>query len=112
MEEAKAGAGESVRASSSLVAVGGRQRFTVELRPGETTIVSWKKLAKDVSKVNRPTSSAPAPAPAPEPQSNAHSALESRLAPSFIKSLVDRENVRPSIGHPEGQPADRLVFLH
>ncbi|KAI8004421.1 Ubinuclein-2 [Camellia lanceoleosa] len=81
MEEAKAGAGKSVRGSSSLVAVGGRQRFTVELRPGETTIVSWKKLAKDVSKVNRPTSSAPAPARAPEPQSNAHSALESRLAP-------------------------------
>lgn len=28
---------------------GGRQRFTVELRPGETTIVSWKKLLKDAT---------------------------------------------------------------
>ncbi|KAL3504271.1 hypothetical protein ACH5RR_034112 [Cinchona calisaya] len=28
---------------------GGRQRFTVELRPGETTIVSWKKLLKDAA---------------------------------------------------------------
>ncbi|XP_028078331.1 ubinuclein-1 isoform X2 [Camellia sinensis] len=97
MEEAKAGAGESVRASSSLVAVGGRQRFTVELRPGETTIVSWKKLAKDVSKVNRPTSSAPAPAPAPapEPQSNAHSVLESRLAPGQ-PSEIDLNDAPPT----------------
>ncbi|KAL7208688.1 hypothetical protein ACSBR1_030428 [Camellia fascicularis] len=93
MEEAKAGAGKSVRASSSLVAVGDRQRFTVELRPGETTIVSWKKLAKDVSKVNRPTSSAPAPAP--EPQSNAHSALESRLAPGQ-PSEIDLNDAPPT----------------
>ncbi|MCI30755.1 hypothetical protein A2U01_0051966, partial [Trifolium medium] len=29
--------------SSSFVKKGDRQLFTVELRPGETTIVSWKK---------------------------------------------------------------------
>ncbi|THG08350.1 ubinuclein-2-like isoform X1 [Camellia sinensis] len=68
------GAGKSARTSLSFVSVGGRQRFTVELRPGETTIVSWKKLVKDASKVDKPTS-------APEPPSNAHPALESRLAP-------------------------------
>ncbi|KAA8538401.1 hypothetical protein F0562_028053 [Nyssa sinensis] len=68
------GGGESGRVSSSLVAVGCRQRFTVELRPGETTIVSWKKLMKDASKVSGSTS-------APEPPSNAHPALESRIAP-------------------------------
>uniref|UniRef100_A0A5B7AJ93 Putative ubinuclein-2-like isoform X1 n=1 Tax=Davidia involucrata TaxID=16924 RepID=A0A5B7AJ93_DAVIN len=79
MEEGKGGGGDdgsgkSGRDSSSLVAVGCRQRFTVELRSGETTIVSWKKLMKDARKVNGSTS-------APEPPSNAHPALESRIAP-------------------------------
>ncbi|KAA8546449.1 hypothetical protein F0562_002812 [Nyssa sinensis] len=73
-EEKSGGGGEPGRVSSSFVAMGGRQRFTVELRPGETTIVSWKKLMKDASKVNGSTS-------APEPPSNAHPALESRIAP-------------------------------
>ncbi|KAK9748900.1 hypothetical protein RND81_02G088900 [Saponaria officinalis] len=51
-----AGGGESTaaastaRVASSVVKVGDRTRFTVELRPGETTIVSWKKLMKDASK--------------------------------------------------------------
>lgn len=38
--------------SSSFVKIGDRQLFTVELRPGETTIVSWKKLLKDAAKSN------------------------------------------------------------
>ncbi|KAE9446522.1 hypothetical protein C3L33_21596, partial [Rhododendron williamsianum] len=68
--------GESRRATtSSFVTVGDRQRFTVELRPGETTIVSWKKLVKDSTKAQGPAS-VPEPPPA-----NAHPALESRLAP-------------------------------
>lgn len=70
MGEDKGSGGESARAStSSFVTVGERQRFTVELRPGETTIVSWKKLVKDSSKVAETTPSI------------AHPALESRLAP-------------------------------
>ncbi|KAK7311512.1 hypothetical protein RJT34_09711 [Clitoria ternatea] len=43
---------EEKRASSSFVKKGDRQIFTVELRPGETTIVSWKKLTKDANKTN------------------------------------------------------------
>ncbi|XP_031259977.1 ubinuclein-1-like isoform X2 [Pistacia vera] len=31
-----------------------RQRFTIELRPGETTIVSWKRLIKDAHKAEPP----------------------------------------------------------
>ncbi|PSS00123.1 Centrosomal protein [Actinidia chinensis var. chinensis] len=73
MEEGMGG-GESAGTSSSFVSVGGRQRFTVELRPGETTIVSWKKLVKDTTKVAVPTS-------VPEPPANAHPALEARLDP-------------------------------
>uniref|UniRef100_A0A7N0TRF4 Hpc2-related domain-containing protein n=1 Tax=Kalanchoe fedtschenkoi TaxID=63787 RepID=A0A7N0TRF4_KALFE len=39
-------------ASISLAKSGDRQRFTVELRPGETTIVSWKKLIKEANKAS------------------------------------------------------------
>ncbi|KAL6987012.1 hypothetical protein U1Q18_012771 [Sarracenia purpurea var. burkii] len=75
MEESKGSAGgESSRVSPSLVSVGGRQRFTVELRPGETTIVSWKKLAKNWSKVDGPTS-------VPELPPNPHPALDPGLPP-------------------------------
>ncbi|XAR49592.1 hypothetical protein NMG60_11032844 [Bertholletia excelsa] len=75
MEEEKgvAGGGEQARASSLCVTVGDRQRFTVELTPGQTTIVSWKKLVKDSNKVG--------PSSVPEPPSNAHTVLESRLVP-------------------------------
>lgn len=81
MEEQKAvgvggGGGESSRPPSSFVKTGDRQVFTVELRPGETTIVSWKKLLKDANKVNGST-----PSSVPDPPANAHPALESRLAP-------------------------------
>ncbi|XP_058097439.1 ubinuclein-1-like isoform X5 [Magnolia sinica] len=52
-----------------------RQRFAVELRPGETTIVSWKRLVKDSRKSTHPP-------PAPDPPCGAHPALESRIAPA------------------------------
>ena len=32
-----------------------RQRFTIELRPGETTIVSWKRLIKDAQNTSPPS---------------------------------------------------------
>lgn len=77
MEEEKGGGGESSRPSSKFVKAGDRQMFTVDLRPGETTIVSWRKLMKDTNKVNGgPSTSAPEPPPV-----NAHPALESRIAP-------------------------------
>jgi ubinuclein len=80
MEEGSSrGGGESSssRLTPSYVKLGDRQIFTVELRPGETTFVSWKKLMKDANKVN--SGSAP-PAPDPPPV-NAHPNLESRIAP-------------------------------
>ena len=78
MEEDKAppgggGSDSSARASSSFVKKGDRKMFTVELRPGETTIVSWKKLMKDANKVYGSTSFTEQP-------SNAHPNLESRVA--------------------------------
>ncbi|RDY12353.1 hypothetical protein CR513_02867, partial [Mucuna pruriens] len=66
----------SARAPSSFVKKGDRQMFTVELRPGETTIVSWKKLMRDANKVNNGSSSAPE-----QHHPSANPALESRIAP-------------------------------
>ncbi|KAJ8531164.1 hypothetical protein K7X08_026598 [Anisodus acutangulus] len=84
------GGGEPVgRTTTSYEAAGGRRRFTVELRPGETTIVSWKKLIKDATKSNingagpGPTIAASIKPPLTNPS------LETRLAP--------------------GQPADKEV---
>lgn len=51
------------RASTSYEAAGGRQRFTVELRPGETTIVSWKKLLKETTGLQSNGNRTPGPAP-------------------------------------------------
>ncbi|KAK9271218.1 hypothetical protein L1049_026808 [Liquidambar formosana] len=74
MEEQKKGGGETSRVLTAFFAAGDRQRVAVELQPGETAIVSWKKLIKDANKANGSTS-------APEPPSNANPALESRIAP-------------------------------
>ncbi|KAJ7959177.1 Wound-responsive family protein, putative isoform 1 [Quillaja saponaria] len=75
MEDKKApSSGGFARASSSFVKAGDRQMFTVELRPGETTIVSWKKLVKDANKVNGSNL-------VPEPPPNGHPGIESRIAP-------------------------------
>lgn len=78
-DTAPLGGGDSssaARAPSSFVKKGDRQMFTVELRPGETTIVSWKKLMKDTNKVNNK-----GPASAPEHLPNGNPVLESRIAP-------------------------------
>ncbi|KAK9162402.1 hypothetical protein Syun_003304 [Stephania yunnanensis] len=61
-----------------------RQRFSVELKPGETTFVSWKKLVKDANR-NAAAAAAngtlPSPSAVAPPPSGAHPALESRIAP-------------------------------
>ncbi|KAG5250828.1 ubinuclein [Salix suchowensis] len=86
------GESSSSRASPSYVKLGDRQIFTVELRPGETTFVSWKKLMKDASKVN--SRSAPA-APDPPPV-NAHPNLESRIAPAPVTENEVKDDPPPN----------------
>ncbi|KAE8716342.1 Wound-responsive family protein, putative isoform 2 [Hibiscus syriacus] len=97
MEDNCAVGGEPSRVvAPKMVKAGDRQVFTVELRPGETTYVSWRKLVKDA---NRAHGSSPAAvsvaattsvvaAPAPEPPPNAHPNLQSRIAPG---QTVDNE---------------------
>eukprot|EP01018_Ginkgo_biloba_P018697 Gb_13832 [translate_table: standard] len=56
-----------------IVEMPGRQRFSVELRPDETTVISWKKLVKDSQKTIQTT--------VVQPPAGAHPALEARIAP-------------------------------
>lgn len=67
--------GESSRLSPKVLIAGDRKLLKVELRQGETTYVSWKKLMKEATKENVSSASAPEPPP------NANPNLESRLAP-------------------------------
>lgn len=101
MEEGRGGVGESAAAKISMAFGGQRQRFQMELRPGETTIVSWKKLVKDSNnKVNKPpTPSVPVsvPVPVPVPVTEApppvppppHTVLDSRIAPGQTADDAD-----------------------
>ncbi|VVA93465.1 unnamed protein product [Arabis nemorensis] len=77
VEETSGGStcGESLRESPKVLTGGDRKLLKVELRPGDTTYVSWKKLMREASKVNGLSASVPDPPP------NANPNLESRLAP-------------------------------
>ncbi|OAY58330.1 ubinuclein-1 isoform X2 [Manihot esculenta] len=86
-----AGAESSSRTTPTYVKLGDRQIFTVELRPGETTFVSWKKLMKDANKVN--SRSAPA---LDLPPANAHPNLESRLAPGQPAENEEKDAPHPN----------------
>ncbi|XP_021273598.1 uncharacterized protein LOC110408819 isoform X2 [Herrania umbratica] len=44
-----------VSAASTSWLFASRQRFNIELRPGETTIVSWKRLVKDAQNTSPPS---------------------------------------------------------
>ncbi|CAA7404520.1 unnamed protein product [Spirodela intermedia] len=100
MDEEKGGGSISGRVSSSFpssaappiasssshapASTSHRRRFTVELRYGQTTIVSWKRLVRETNKSNGE----------PAAPSGAHPALESRIAP-------------PAAAHPmEGEQKD------
>ncbi|KAL0702028.1 hypothetical protein Bca4012_058150 [Brassica carinata] len=68
--------GESSKPTAKLLAAGDRKLLRVELRQGETTYVSWKKLVKEASKGDCSSASA---LDAPPPNANPN--LESRIAP-------------------------------
>ncbi|KAK1310350.1 hypothetical protein QJS10_CPA08g01088 [Acorus calamus] len=82
----------AMASTSSSVSGGGRQRFSLELRPGETTIVSWKKLLKDSGKL---AAAAPSVAPSGPPPAGAHPALESRISPPQSQTPVVEANDAP-----------------
>ncbi|CAA2978111.1 Hypothetical predicted protein [Olea europaea subsp. europaea] len=57
--------GHGSKPKATYESFGGRLRFTVELKPGETTIVSWKKLLKDAA-AGKIKGSGPLPGPSTE----------------------------------------------
>lgn len=59
-----------------------RQRFRVELKDGDTTVVSWKKLVTDVEG-RLGAGGAPSDAPA-----GANPALEARIAPEVTDIVL------------------------
>ncbi|KAF4347872.1 hypothetical protein G4B88_009953 [Cannabis sativa] len=65
---------------------GDRQMFTMELRPGETTIVSWKKLIKDANKVNGSSSTTVAPEAA-QPDGEE---VKDETAPSRFSAVIEK----------------------
>ncbi|GKU98464.1 hypothetical protein SLEP1_g11468 [Rubroshorea leprosula] len=83
MAEEKSGGGGGGESSGvvlpKMIKSGDRQVVRVELRPGETTYVSWRKLMKEAERVNG--SSASASVSVPDPPPNAHPNLQSRIVP-------------------------------
>ncbi|KAL5779349.1 hypothetical protein ACOSQ2_010086 [Xanthoceras sorbifolium] len=89
MEEDKPiGGGES----SSFLKSGDRQVFAVELRAGETTYVSWKKLMKDANKTNSIGSSNALLDSQPVPRPN----LESRIVPGQSAPNEEKDEPAPN----------------
>ncbi|CAM8877646.1 unnamed protein product [Rhodiola kirilowii] len=73
---------------NSFMKSGDRQRFTVELQPGETTIVSWKKLIKEVNKANG-SASAPDPLSSSVPE-------DSRIPPQGPPTEAELKDEPPA----------------
>lgn len=96
---------------STCESYGGRLRFMVELRPGETTIVSWKKLLKETtsSKSNglgpsvscpssvahqQPVSQPPPPPPAlassKQPAENEAKDSQAQAGPNRLSNVIEK----------------------
>ena len=63
-----------------------RQRFCIELNPGETTIVSWKKLLKDAA-ANKASSS--------QSQNQTTTAIDAIVEPASVDT--DRQEAQFSL---------------
>ncbi|OMO50361.1 hypothetical protein CCACVL1_30488 [Corchorus capsularis] len=110
MDDKSGGGGEAAAAASGggepsrvpppkVMKARDRQVFTVELRPGETTYVSWKKLVKDANRAIGSSAAAAPAAPsvsAPEPPPNAHPNLQSRIAPGQAAEKEEKDDQAPN----------------
>ncbi|GER55443.1 wound-responsive family protein [Striga asiatica] len=81
--------GPMSKPASSFESAGGRLRFTVELHPEETTIVSWKKLVREANlSMSGPSVSGPGIQPQPVSQPPPPS-LPASLEPPAVKEQRD-----------------------
>ncbi|KAK4429615.1 Ubinuclein-1 [Sesamum alatum] len=81
--------GSGSRPMSSFESAGGRLRFTVELRPGETTIVSWKKLLREATS-SKASGSGPS-ASCPSLEANQQPGSKPPLPPPAVASSKQPE---------------------
>ncbi|XP_058753234.1 ubinuclein-1-like isoform X2 [Vicia villosa] len=81
---------EEKKPSSSFVKIGDRQLFTVELRPGETTIVSWKKLLKDAAKSNGSASTSQQSRPEAVPGQPAEIEENDEAQPHRFSAVIEK----------------------
>ncbi|KAL8482227.1 hypothetical protein ACS0TY_028399 [Phlomoides rotata] len=116
--------GHGSKPMSTCETFGDRIRFTVELRPGETTIVSWKKLLKEstASKPNGPAPSSVAqqelvsqpPPPPPElaapkkPDENDATDSQAQVGTSRLSNVIEKIE-RMYAG--DGSSEDEDIFL-
>ncbi|XP_038695215.1 ubinuclein-1-like isoform X3 [Tripterygium wilfordii] len=87
MGDERSNGGESSRVQPTCLRKGDRQLFSVELRPGETTFVSWRKLVKDASKGSGSAGGTDTPANAPN--------LESLIAPAQLAESTEKDAPHP-----------------
>ncbi|KAI3513540.1 hypothetical protein L1887_20876 [Cichorium endivia] len=111
MEEGGRGrSGGASSSSSASLSGGGRQRFEVELRPGETTIVSWKKLMKDANKAASNSQPPPVPAPSMPPTVAVNQALDPLNVPPG-ESAENEANDAP-LGSRFGAVIEKIEHLY
>ncbi|XP_011102211.1 ubinuclein-1 isoform X1 [Sesamum indicum] len=91
--------GSGSRPMSSFESAGGRLRFTVELRPGETTIVSWKKLLREATS-SKVSGSGPS-ASCPSSEAYQQPVSQPPLPPPTVASLKQPEENEAK--DPQGQ---------
>ncbi|CAM0883954.1 unnamed protein product [Alopecurus aequalis] len=77
-------------AAPEAAAASRRQLFSVELRPGETTIVSWKKLQKEAGQAAATSPQQPLPVVAAEP------AVAAQLAPPGVAPTAENNPEDPA----------------
>ncbi|KAL9173159.1 hypothetical protein ABFS82_03G095100 [Erythranthe guttata] len=88
--------------SSSYESSGDRLRFTVELRPGETTIVSWRKLLKEATS-NKPN--APGPSISrPPTEIRQQPVSQPQLPPPAAAAAVSKKPAEDEVNDPLAQP--------
>ncbi|KAL3638855.1 hypothetical protein CASFOL_016762 [Castilleja foliolosa] len=111
MAEGAGGGGPEPKPTCSYETSGDRLRFTVELRPGETTIVSWKKLLKEATSrkpkgpgpsvaraapetdqqpVSRPPPPPPAAASSKQPIENEVTDLQAHAGTNRLSTVIEK----------------------
>lgn len=97
--------GSGSKPTSSFESSGDRLRFTVELRPGETTIVSWRKLLKEATS-NKRNAAGPS-VPCPSTESHQQPVSQPQHPPPAVAS--SKEMAADEVGDSQAQPGSNRL---